>query len=183
MIVLEEIRKNEVIKVLLLNEEDIEEEVYAVVEDNRGDHLEIKYLEETERIYKDALIYSVSEDIEVIRPESVLEHYPEVYNFENIDELKKVGDNMYVFIDEIDIEDDDSVINTIEDDSSYTEDSFLVADDVIDGEIQRPPSANRIDEEWKEWEPRSPGAKRYKETIDIIEYYAKQQADKNNFAL
>jgi len=183
MIKIDEIKNNEIVKVLLLNDEDIEEEVFAVVENNRGDHLELKYLEQTDRIYKDALIYSVSEDIEVIRPESILEHYYEVEDFEDIDDLKKVGDNMYVFIDEIDIEDDDSEIRTIEDDSSYTEDSFLVADDVIDGVVEKPADAKDIDKEWNEWEPRSPGAKRYKETVELIEYYAKQQADKNNFAL
>ena len=48
MIINEDIKPNEIIKVLV-NEDDIEEEVYAIVQDNRGDHLELKYIEETDK--------------------------------------------------------------------------------------------------------------------------------------
>ena len=101
MIINEDIKPNEIIKVLV-NEDDIEEEVYAIVQDNRGDHLELKYIEETDKRYKDALIYAFSDNIEVIYFDNILEHYQDVYDVSEIDMLK-VRENMYVFLEEVDI--------------------------------------------------------------------------------
>ena len=179
MLINEEIKKNEIVKVLV-NVEDVEEEMYAIVEDNRGDHLELKYLELQEKIYKGASIYSFSEEIDIIRFESITEHHSEVYDVADID-MMKVADNMYVFLDEVDIEEARDIIS-LEDDSSYTEDSFVVADDYIDGEVvEKPHDAETVDKSWKEWTPMSPGARRFKETIDMIEFYVKQQHDENAF--
>ena len=50
MIINEDIKPNEIIKVLV-NEDDIEEEVYAIVQDNRGDHLELKYVQLSPKFY------------------------------------------------------------------------------------------------------------------------------------
>ena len=178
MIINEDIKPNEIIKVLV-NEDDIEEEVYAIVQDNRGDHLELKYIEETDKRYKDALIYAFSDNIEVIYFDNILEHYQDVYDVSEIDMLK-VRENMYVFLEEVDIEDDDDEIRTIPDDGEYSLDSFVVADDEVEEEIEKPRDAKQIDREWNEWNPTSPGARSFKDTIDMIECRIKHQIDEKN---
>ena len=180
MLINEEIKQNEIIKVLVNNEEeDFDEEVYAIVQDNRGDHLEVKYYEETDKEYKFATIYELNDNIEVITFESISEHYPDTYELSDLD-MKKVGDNMYVYMDDIDL-DEDSEIRTIQDDDEYSLDSFVVADDDVEDDIvERPRDYKKIEQEWNEWNPKSPGARSFKDTVDMIEYHAKLRQDEKN---
>jgi len=182
MIVQTDVKQNEIVKVLVITEDqDIEEEMYARVVDNRIDHLEINYLEETNKFYKDALVYSFSDNIDVIRFDSLIEHFYDTYKVEDID-MMKVKDNMYVFLDEVNIEDDSSSIYTDDDEEDeYSIGSFVVDDDDVDGMVEVPHDHKKLDREWNEWEPRSPGARSFKETVERIEYYAKKHADENNF--
>lgn len=184
MIVPTDVKPNEIVKVLVnIEEEDIEDELYAQVVDNRGDHLEIHYLEETNKFYKDATVYCFSDEIDVIRFDSLTEHHEGVCKLEDID-MMKVRHNMYVFLDEVNMEDDDSEVYTDDeddDDDEYSIGSFVVDDDDVDGVVEVPRDHKQLDKEWSEWEPRSPGARSFKDTVDRIEYYAKKQADENNF--
>jgi hypothetical protein len=179
MLVNDEIKQNEIIKVLVLvEEEDLEIESYAIVQDNRGDYLEIRYLEETNRIYKSAPIHSYSDKIDIIRFDSVAEHHPGINELTDID-MQKVGDNMYAYLDEIDIDEDSDIISIYEDEEDYELDDFVVEDG---NEImERPPDHREIDEEWNNWNPVSPGALRFKQTIDMIEYHVNQKNDENAF--
>ncbi|QIG59971.1 hypothetical protein [Dishui Lake phycodnavirus 4] len=184
MIEMKDIKPNDIIKVLVyMEEEDIEEEVYARVVDNRGDHLEINYLEETNKMYKNARVYVFRDEVDVIGKESLIEHYSQEEEEEIIEEVFEFAPNMYVFVDEYDVEDDDSAVYTEDDDEDdYSIGSFVVDDaDDVDGAVDVPSDHKKIDKEWNEWEPRSPGARSFKETINRIEYYAKKQADENNF--
>ncbi len=179
MLVNDEIKQNEIIKVLVLvEEEDLEIESYAIVQDNRGDYLEIRYLEETNRIYKSAPIHSYSDKIDIIRFDAITEHHSGINELTDID-MQKVGDNMYAHLDEIDIDEDSDIISIYEDEEDYELDDFVVEDG---NEImERPPDHREIDEEWNNWNPVSPGALRFKQTIDMIEYHVNQKNDENAF--
>jgi hypothetical protein len=93
--------------------------------------------------------------------------------------MKSLGENMYVIYDEIDVEDSDSEI--YEDGTDSEMDDFIVPDDEIDGDVNAPPGYEIIDKEWEAWEPQSPGARSFKERVDLIEMLAKRQADELNF--
>ena len=47
--------------------------------------------------------------------------------------------------------------------------------------MERPPDHREIDEEWNNWSPVSPGALRFKQTVDMIEYHVNQKNDENAF--
>ncbi len=80
-----------------------------------------------------------------------------------------VGINMYSLYDEIDVEDVDSDVYEDHDDSDTDSEmaDFVVPDDGIP--IGPPPGHELIDKEWEEWKPSTPGARSFKETIDMIE--------------
>ena len=47
--------------------------------------------------------------------------------------------------------------------------------------IELPPDHATIDRQWNEWQPRSPGSTRFKQTVDAIEEKARLQMDEVNF--
>src|SRR5210317_809075 len=109
MIVPSEINQDDIVK-LLVNEDDLEDEMFAVVGMNTGMTLGVQYLNPTELIYKSACIYQLENgDLNPAPYESVMEHYPSGTTFEDL-EMKSLGDRMYAFYPEIDIEDSDSDI-------------------------------------------------------------------------
>jgi hypothetical protein len=173
MIEFSEIQPGDLIQVLL-NIEDVDDEIYALTKENMGDYLTVNYYLETSMVYKGARMYALDESEELVQPENLCEHYA---NNENV--FVNVENNLYVIHDEID-EDETS---TILDESDYESDldDFIVPDDEIDGQVLPPPGHSTIDREWAEWEPRSPGSRRFKELVDSIEEYAKIAADNNNF--
>ena len=179
MIVPSEIIEDDIVK-LLVNEEDVEDEMYAVVGMNTGLVLGVRYLNPTELIYKSACVYQLEDgDMNPAPYESIMEHYPSGTTFEDL-EMKSLGDKMYAFYSEIDIEDSDSEIYD-EDESDSEMDDFIVPDDEIDGEVIPPSNYKSIDKEWNEWKPSTPGARSFKDTVDAIEALAKVHADNLSF--
>jgi hypothetical protein len=179
MIVPSDILENDIVK-LLANEDDIEDEFFAVVGMNTGLTLGVRYLNPTELIYKSACVYQLEDgDMSAAPYESVMEHYPSGTTFEDL-EFKMIGDGLYAHLDEIDIEDSDSEIYD-EDESDSEMDDFIVPDNEIDGQVIPPSDYKMIDKEWNAWEPRSPGARSFKETVDAIEAMVKAHADNLSF--
>src|SRR6056300_1691720 len=169
MIVPSEIIENDIVK-LLVNEDDVEDEMFGLVGMNTGLVLGVRYLNPTELIYKSACVYQLEDgDMNPAPYESVMEHYPSGTTFEDL-EMKSLGNRMYAYLAEIDVEESDSEM-----------DDFIVPDDHIDGEVIPPSDYKAIDKEWNAWEPRSPGARSFKETVDAIEAMAKAHADNLSF--
>ena len=174
MINFSEIQPGDLIRVLV-NLEDIEDEMYAKVKENNKDYLVVSYYSETSMTYKGARIHEYEDDKdELVQIDNISEHHQAPDYFIN------VKDNLYVMIDDID-SDEDSEIYDESDDGGSDLDDFIVPDHQIDGIIIPPSNKAAIDKEWNEWEPRSPGSMRFKETVNAIETYAKIQADELNF--
>src|SRR5210317_2432257 len=165
MIVPSEINQDDIVK-LLVNEDDLEDEMFAVVGMNTGLTLGVKYLNPTELIYKSACVYHLEDgDLNPAPYESVMEHYPSGTTFQDL-EMKSLGDGMYAYLSEIDIEDSDSEIYDDNETDSEMAD-FVVSDTEIEG--SPPPDHKSIDKAWNEWKPSSVGARSFKDTIDAIE--------------
>jgi hypothetical protein len=99
-----------------------------------------------------------------------MEHYPHGTKFEDL-EMKRVDENLFSFYSEIDIEDSDSEIHfpMSESDTDSEMADFVVPDSEVEGQNILPPDYASIDKEWNEWNPSTPGARSFKETIDLIE--------------
>lgn len=182
MIVPSEIVENDIVK-LLVNEDGLEDEMYGVVGMNTGLMLGIRYLNLTEFVYKSACVYQLEDEDQEMSPapyESVMEHYPSGTTFQDLD-FKDLGGGMYAYYSEIDMEDSDSEIYDEDDEIDSEMEDFIVPDDEIDGEVIPPREHDKIDEEWDKWKPSTPGARSFKETVDMIEMYAKRHADDLNF--
>jgi|TARA_R110000823_G_scaffold277561_2_gene396078 hypothetical protein len=179
MIVPSEIIQDDIVK-LLVNEDDMEDEMLAVVGMNTGLTLGVKYLNPTELIYKSACVYQLEDgDLNPAPYESLMEHHPSGTTFKDL-EMKSLGNGMFANLSEIDIEDSDSEI--YDDNETDSEmDGFIVPDDEIEGEVLPPPNHQSIDREWNEWTPSSPGARSFKETVNAIETMAKLHADNLSF--
>ncbi len=172
MIVPSEIIEDDIVKVLV-NEEGVEDEMYAVVAMNTGKTLGLYYLNPTESVYKSACIYSLDKTEMSPAPyDSLMEHYPTGTKFEDLD-MKRMDEsgNMYAFYSEIDVEDSDSEIHEmhLESDTDSEMADFIVPDSEVEGQNIVPPDYASIDKEWNEWQPSSLGARSFKETVDLIE--------------
>jgi hypothetical protein len=158
---------------LLVDEDGLEEQMYAIVGMNTGNTLGVKYLSPTNKIYKSACVYQLETgDLNPAPFESICEHYLSGTKFTDIG-MKLVGENMYSLHEEIDVEDNDSDIYEDHDDSDTDSEmaDFIVPDD---GDVvEAPPGQDIVDREWNNWEPSTLGAKSYKDTIDTIERYAR----------
>lgn len=174
MIVFSEICSGDLIKILV-NVDDVEDEMYATVEENCEDYLIIRYYAETSLVYKNASVYKLEENTELTRGDSILEHFTDGDTV-----FMRVKDDMYVITDEVDMDCDSDVYDESEDEGSDL-DSFVVSDSEVDGRIELPPDHEFIDRQWNEWKPSSPGSQRFKEMVDRIEERAKFQADEINF--
>lgn len=178
MIVFSEIQPGDLVKIFV-NEDGVEDEMYGVVGMNTGSTLGIKYLNATESFYKSACVYKMNEEMLPAPYESVMEHYAGEATFEDI-EMKRLGDDMYAYYSEIDIEDEDSYIYDQTDEDTDLE-GFVVSDSEIDGNVSLPPDHELVDKEWNEWKPSSPGSLKFKELVNKIEERAKTQVDNVNF--
>lgn len=172
MIVPSEIIEDDIVKVLV-NEEGVEDEMYAVVAMNTGNTLGLYYLNPTESVYKSACIYSLDKTEMSPAPyDSLMEHYPTGTKFEDLD-MKRMDESgdMYAFYSEIDVEDSDSDIHEmhLESDTDSEMADFIVPDSEVEGQNIVPPDYASIDKEWNEWQPSSLGARSFKETVDLIE--------------
>ena len=153
MLSLNEFAENELIKVLLEDEDEIEEEVLAKITSKDESMLYVKYLSNRNKFYKDATLYSFEDDIGFIR----------------IDEY-------YAKESDIDSEDSDS---DIDDFSSEDNNSFIAPEDV--NEWQLPSDHAAVDSDWAGWTPQPGGETRYKQMVDRVEAYAKLYKDEMDF--
>ena len=170
-----EIQPGDLVRVLVNIEDDIEDELYARVKENKEDYLVVSYYSETSLTYKCARLYELDETKdELVQSENISEHHQSPNYFTN------VKDNLYAMIDDIDSDEDSEIVDDSDDEGSDLED-FIVPDDEVDGMVIPPPNNATIDKEWNEWEPRSPGSMRFKEMVNNIETQAKIQADELNF--
>ena len=170
MIVPSEINQDDIVKVLV-NEDGIEDTMYAVVAMNTGKTLGLHYLNPTESVYKSACVYKVDEgDMYPAPYDSLMEHYPQGTTFEDL-EMKRVDVDMFSFYSEIDVEDTDSDIHELNVDTETDSEmeGFIVSDSEMEGQDIAPPGFAEIDKQWDEWKPSTPGASSFKETIDLIE--------------
>lgn len=173
MIKFSEIQPGDLIKVLL-NIDDIDDEVYALTNENMKDYLTVRYYMETSLVYKGARVYHLDENEELVQPENLCEHYPDGTTL-----FTNIGDSMHCFTDEIDDDMDSDIID--ESDEEGDLEGFIVPDDEIDGQVIPPSSHREIDREWNEWEPTSPGSRRFKKVVDSLEEFAKMHTDNLNF--
>jgi len=170
MIVPSEINQDDIVKVLV-NEDGIEDEMYAVVAMNTGRTLGLHYLSPTDSIYKSACVYKLDKSEMSPAPyDSLMEHYPTGTTFEDL-EMKRVDADMYSMYSEIDIEDSDSEVHEmpLESDTDSEMADFVVPDSEVEGQNIMPPDYVAVDKEWNEWKPSSVGARSFKETVDMIE--------------
>lgn len=181
MITIEDIKPGEIVKVLL-SLDDVEEEHYARVIETSNIFIRVNYLLPTEKIYKGLCVYELDESPEIVEPESICEHYPDIMLFEDLDNLYNIPRTPYYVIqDDNPISSDDESVWETTDDDEYQEDDFCVNDNEIDGRVEPPPDHKEIDEEWDKWQPQTTGAKRFKERVELIEKLARQHADNLNF--
>ena len=169
MITLSEISESDIVKVLLEDDEGIEEETLAKVKVNNGQKLYVNYLEATKKLYKDAVIYSFEDSLNEVELESLVEHYDTC-----LDEMgyQEIDENMWIIVDEVDSECTDS---DVYDYSSEENNSFIAPEDV--SEWEKPSDHESLDKEWKKWVPKSEGEKHFKNMVDRIETYAKIYKD------
>jgi len=178
MIIPAEIEVGDIVQAMVKeHDNDLEEAMYGVVQMNTGNVLGVRYLSPTEKIYKSACVYELDQEMTATPYESLCEHHAGA-TFEDL-EMKSVGAPWYVFYAEVDVEDDDSEI--WEDDGSDLDD-FIVPDDEVDEDESLPEGHREVDKAWDAWEPRSPGARSFKDTIDMIEARAKRTLDERHFA-
>ena len=169
MIVPSEIIQDDIVKVLV-NEDGLEDEMYGIVGMNTGRTLGLRYLNPTELVYKSACVYRLDKgELSPAPYESVTEHHLSGTTFKDL-EMKELGDDMFAYYTEIDIEDSDSdIYDEGQDDDSDLE-GFVVSDsEVVGQDIPLPHGHEAIDKEWDKWEPSTSGGKSFKESIDAIE--------------
>ena len=171
-----EIQPGDLIRVLV-NFDDVDDDAYALVEENREDYLIVKYYSETTCMYKGAEVYTLDEETNILREESVSEHFP---GKENIFTCVSENDRMYVIETEQD-SDMESELCVESDETGSDVGSFVVSDSEFEGRLELPPDAAAVDRAWNEWTPSSPGARSFKERVDAIEAVAKLQADNLSF--
>ena len=175
MIVPSDIIQDDIVKVLV-NEDGVEDEMYAVVAMNTGRTLGLHYLSPTESLYKSACVYKLYTSEMCPAPyDSLMEHYPHGTKFEDLD-MKRVDVDMFSFYSEIDIEDSDSEIHFPSSESETDSEmaDFIVPDNEVEGQNILPPDYASVDKEWNEWNPSTSGARSFKETIDLIENRVKR---------
>ena len=179
MIKIQDVKENEIIKVLL-NLEDVEEEHFARVIQVSETFIHVKYLLATEKHYGGATVYEEDDTIEIVEIESVCAHYDGSSCYSDIHELRKIPRTPYYIMTaegEI-MSDSDSEWETASEEDEYQEDDFCTHDE----EQPSPPHDHEhIDRDWNSWNPTSQGAKRFKERIDLIEQHVKYARDNQNF--
>ena len=177
MIKFEEIEDGEIVKVLV-NNDDIEEEMFARVYKHTGNFMYVKYLVPTEKVWKGACVYELEDSTNMIEPETITEHYQGFILFEEVDGITKIPRTPYYYFEEErnPDESDDEIVSTDEEDG-YEIDDFCEDDGLIDGRPETaedwrpPPGSEHIDHQWNEWVPQTEGAKRFKERVELIELH------------
>lgn len=174
MIQLSEIQPGDLIKVVVVID-DVEDELFARVYSNRDDYLEIHYYEETSLFYKGARVYELESELNIIRVESICEHY-----LDNETIFQHISEEKYALKEEIDSEEDSTFYDESDDSGSDLRD-FIVSDNEIDGPITIPDDHEMVDTSWNQWNPPSEGSRSFKRVVDDIEARARIHMDNINF--
>jgi len=165
-----QIKIGEMLKVLVLDEDDIDEEQWAKVISNENDeYLFVSYFCETSKVYKGSSIFAFEPKVNRVDLDNISEHHEGVTDVVDIG-FVRVTDNSYALEENIDDSDSDSEIYDEDED-----DSFI--DDGGDEPMERPIDHKEIDAQWDRWSPKSAGERRFKDTIDTIEKYARVEMD------
>lgn len=164
----DEISPGDIVKVLVALDE-VEELCYASVSLNTGNVLGVNYLTPTPRLYKSATLYTVDDEVSPAPYESLTEHHESGTTFTDLG-FQRVDSSQWARISEIDVDDSCSSIWS-EGTDSDSDLSFIVSDDEPgrQGIDVPPPDHREVDAAWNDWQPRSPGARSFKETVERIE--------------
>lgn len=159
-----EIKEGECVRAMV-KFDDVEEEMLGVVTLNTGRGIVgARLLMPTEKFYKGATVWYLEDEVTGLPWESLTEHHPES-SLRELD-LEPVGDDLWVFLEDVDPEDSDSEVWS---DADTDLSGFIVSDGDGEEEEERPANAREIDRAWDEWDPSSPGARSFKDTVDAIE--------------
>ena len=182
-----ELKVGEVLKVLLVvgDTEDDTDECFAKVVANDGidgGSLYVTYLSQTSKVYRDACVYSFDSRVSTLEPESITEHYQGVIDITSVGAVSRIGSNQFVYDEEVDsssdldsdIYDDDECEDVSDDDVSDSDSFIDDSDDTLMGE---PPDAAEIDADWNKWKPTTSGGKKFKDTVERIEYLSRIELD------
>lgn len=171
---LDEIIPHEIIKVLV-DDDGIEDHMWAKVIKNEGLFLFVTYLVPTEKVYKDACVYSFEPKVNMVEVESICEHHQGIIDISDLG-FTKININMFVMDDEVDDSCCDSEImdTACEDDLE----GFVVPDEPC---ADLPPGARQIDIEWDRWSPSTFGGQYFKSVVDRIEERARAAQDEALF--
>jgi hypothetical protein len=135
---------------------------------DKGDHLYVQFLSSSQKSYKGAKVYSFENSVEMV--DTI---HTKVSSMEELG-FKKVQDNMYVELEEVDDE-SSSELESEDDGDDDDLGDFIVPDD--EEVMIKPPDHRAVDEGWKSWRPASAGARRFKEKVDQIEAYMNHAID------
>lgn len=171
MISFSEIAESEIIKVLVEDEDEIQEECYAQVTSKEDQKLYVHYLEPKNKVYKDATLFSFSEDKNEVELESITEHHEDVTCLSEIG-FMRINDKFWVKESDIDSECSDS---EIEDYSSEENNSFIAPEDI--DQWEKPHDHAMVDSDWNKWVPKTSGERHFKNMVDRVEKYAKVYED------
>lgn len=158
-----EIQEGECVRAMV-KDDDVEEEMVGVVTLNTGRGLVgARLLVPTEKFYKGASVWALEEDVTALPWESLTEHHPES-TLVDLEFKRVAGDDLWVRLEDVDVDDSDSEVWSDEDTDLS---GFIVSDGEEDDVV--PAEAKEIDRAWDEWNPHSPGARSFKDTVDAIE--------------
>ena len=183
MITLQDIKENEIIKVLL-NLDDVEEEHFARVISTSESFMYVKYLLLTEKHYGGAAVYEEDTSTEVIEIECITEHYEGSKGYSDVTGLRKIPRTpYYIMTEEGEVLSGDESGSESEWETTSNEDEYQADDFCTDDEEQPSPPADHedIDRAWNSWNPTSEGAKRFKERVDLIEQHVRCARDNQKF--
>ena len=175
MIQLSEVQPGDLLKVVVVVD-DVEDELFARVYENRGDYVELHYFEETSMTYKGARVYALESETNIIRGESICEHYPDGETV-----FEHISDERYVLKGQMDSGDEESTFYDDSDDSGSDLRGFVVSDTEIDGPLNLPHDHAAVDSAWRQWRPPSEGSLGFKQVVDDIEARARIHMDNVNF--
>ena len=168
---IDEIMPHEVIKVLV-DDDGLEEHMWAKVIKNEGIYLFVTYLVPTEKVYKGACIYSFEPKANIVEVESISEHHQGIIDICDLG-FTKININMFVDDNEVDDTCGDSEIFDMTAEDSDLE-GFVVPDEPC---ADLPPGASEIDIEWDRWSPSTFGGQYFKSVVDRLEERARAACD------
>ena len=170
---IKQIKPGEMLKVLVLDEHDVEDEQWAkVISNEKGEYLFVSYFCETSKVYKGAPVFAFESKVNRVDLDSISEHHEDVTDVADLGFVRIAGNS---YASEEDIDDSDSDSDIYDDDDDDDDDDFVAEDGSEPMEL--PSDHKEVDDRWDAWVPRSDGERRFKNTIDAIEKYARVEMD------